>query len=69
MPKVQRPYIVAMTAHALTGDYEKCINAGMENYISKPIRLDKLVGALEQGQKSLAGKQIEKEERVISFRL
>ena len=47
-PKAQRPYIVAMTAHALTGDYEKCIDAGMDNYISKPIRLDKLVAALKR---------------------
>jgi CheY-like chemotaxis protein len=51
-PKDQRPYIIAMTAHALTGDYEKCLAAGMDNYISKPIRLEKLVAALEQSQKA-----------------
>jgi PAS domain S-box-containing protein len=46
-PTGQRPYIIAMTAHALTGDYEKCIAAGMDNYISKPIALERLVTALE----------------------
>jgi CheY-like chemotaxis protein len=46
-PPGERPYIIAMTAHALTGDYEKCLAAGMDNYISKPIRLEKLVAALE----------------------
>jgi CheY-like chemotaxis protein len=42
----RRPWIVAMTANAMDGDREQCIAAGMQGYISKPIRVDELVRAL-----------------------
>ncbi|HBE16518.1 MAG TPA: hybrid sensor histidine kinase/response regulator [Cyanobacteria bacterium UBA11159] len=43
-----RPQIIAMTANAMEGDREKCLAAGMNNYISKPIRLESIVQALRQ---------------------
>ena len=42
----QQPYIIAMTADALQGDREKYLSAGMNDYISKPIRLEELVRVL-----------------------
>jgi signal transduction histidine kinase/DNA-binding response OmpR family regulator len=43
-----RPRIVAMTADAMQGDRERCIEAGMDDYVSKPIRPETLVDALER---------------------
>ncbi len=42
------PYIIAMTANAMIGDREICIEAGMNDYISKPISIEKIGNALIQ---------------------
>ena len=44
----ERPRIVAMTAHAMEGDRKRYLNAGMDDYVSKPVRILELVDALER---------------------
>jgi PAS domain S-box-containing protein len=43
-----RPYIIAVTASAMQGDREECLRAGMDDYISKPIRPDQLAHILSR---------------------
>lgn len=40
--------IVAMTAHAMKGDADRCLNAGMDAYVAKPIKADELFANIEQ---------------------
>jgi PAS domain S-box-containing protein len=44
----RQPFIIAMTANAMEGDRDRCLTAGMDDYVSKPIQMRELVGALEK---------------------
>ncbi|HYN37230.1 MAG TPA: response regulator [Actinomycetota bacterium] len=51
----KRPRIVAMTADAMQGDRERCLNAGMDEYLTKPIRTGELVAALQRSSTAPGG--------------
>ena len=47
----RQPYIVAMTAGATIQDREACLNVGMDAYVSKPVRIEQLVEALDKAKR------------------
>jgi CheY-like chemotaxis protein len=49
-----RPWIIALTANALQGDKERYLGVGMDDYLSKPIKLEELSGALSRCKPSAA---------------
>ncbi len=58
-PADEQPYIVAMTANAFESDRDECLEAGMDDYVSKPVQAAMLREALERAVAALEGRRQE----------
>jgi len=48
---IEQPYIIALTANAMSKDREECMKHGMNNYVSKPMRLHEIIKILKLAAK------------------
>jgi signal transduction histidine kinase/DNA-binding response OmpR family regulator len=64
-PGEQGPRIIAMTANAMQEDRQVCLTAGMDDYVSKPIRVEELVEALNKCQPRDGGEAMRQESRGV----
>jgi CheY-like chemotaxis protein len=44
--EIEQPYIIAMTANAMSSDREECLNIGMNDYVAKPMRIPEIIKTL-----------------------
>ncbi len=47
-PPDQQPYIIALTANAMAGDRQRCLDSGMDDYVAKPLSKETLAEALDR---------------------
>ncbi len=65
LASLRRPHIIAVTANAMESDRADCIAAGMDDYISKPIRMEQLVQVLSQCQPLVRGQTSQQQSQEI----
>ena len=57
--EASQPFIVALTANAMAGDRERYLDAGMDDYVSKPLRVEELVASLKKAVSTRSQRHVE----------
>ena len=53
---IKQPYIIAMTANAMSNDREECLDNGMNDYLAKPLSTDEIINSLKKGSAHICTK-------------